>query len=204
MNVPNWAMKTGRVDTVYGWTYDFEEAPYDLEVTRISFKFPDTTQRDNFIKNIGYLNDIEKEYGIGLTEILSTQNEKVLVIEGDKVWQSNCWKMSMYMMYLRRIAHDNPAKPIFDSSDASAIRFFKHNGNCDKILMTYIHESFDEYQNEWLVNQAHSSSGGRSMGEYRSYLNAEDAHTYLEPWQLRACQMVNVVNPNFKQLKEAA
>lgn len=204
MNVPNWAMKTGNVDRVYGWTYNFKETPYDLNVTRISFYFPNNSQRANFIKNIGYLNEIEKEYEIGLTEILSTQDEEVLIVEGDKVWQSNCWKMSMYMMYLRRIAHTNPAKPYSTSSDHNTMQYFKNHKNCDKNLMTYIHESFDEFQNEFSVSAAHSSSGGISMASYQEYITYKEEHKNMSAWSRRAMEMCNVPNPNFKQLKEAA
>lgn len=209
MNVPNWQRKTGIISRVYGWIYNFKKDPYDVNVTRISFDFEEPNQRDNFIKNIIHLNEIENKYNITPTEILLTQNPNVIIVEGDKVWQSNCWKMSMYMMYLRRMGHENFNAPVTNSYDASYKQQFDNKKETEHNMMSYIHSDIAEtVERKYNISTAHSGSGAMTILYNR---NLVDKHgNILEKYagllsedQLIITRLVTIPNPDFV-MKEAA
>lgn len=211
MNVPIWQRKSGKSELIYMWRYNFKDTPYDVDTTRISLRFAKDGDRNNFVNNIKYLNDIEIKYGITPTEVLETQDISIVVVEGDKVWQSNCWKMSMYMMYLRRIAHKNPNEPHENSSDYEFLNYFNNHAPimAEHNMMTNIHVDCDYMEEEYSGYTAHSSSGPMNFLSTLRYVNKstselrEDCSRLFSTQQKHMCELVRIPNANF-QLKEAA
>lgn len=105
-----WSRKTGKDVAIYGMRYSFSKSPYDEEVTRLSLRFPDQQTYDNFKRNFSFLTDKEKQYNIPESK-LYLSSEKELIIEGDKVWQSNVWKLSIYTFYIKLMGYHNPEQP---------------------------------------------------------------------------------------------
>lgn len=209
MNVPNWQRKTGKDVFVYGWRYDFKTTPYDVNTTRISFEFKEQTHADNFVRNIRlHLNKIEEKYGIKPTVVLNTQHDNVKVIEGDTVWQSNCWKVSTYMMYLRRCGHNNFLKPHANSSDHSFKERLDSIKNSEHNILTNIHNDYDSLEANYSASSAHSGSGLMSMLGYARFVDWETLEIpkqYREAMGMdkRIIDWVKIfthVNPDFKEV----
>lgn len=209
MNVPNWQRKTGEVRAVYGWTYDFKKTPYDVDTTRISMHFSNKVNAENFAKNITHLNEIEVKYNITPTEMIATQDPKIYVVEGDTVWQSNCWKMSMYMMYLRRMAHKDFTKPDPCSSDHSFMTSFNNSRNAEHNMLTNIHNNYDHIETLYGLGTAHSSSGAMNILNMARYIDKNTGKVlkeyakYMTTGQMELSNIVGSPNPDFK-MKEAA
>lgn len=166
MNVPPFVMKnpSHSGNRVYGLSYSSVKHPIDMDVTRISIWFKDKNNVPNFIKNMAELNKIEEYYKIPLTKLLTTQHDDIVVIEGDKAWQSNCWKMSMYTMYLRRMGWMNFSKP--GGTDYSYARNLNNNKGIEDAFLSLINTEFTEDFRG--VGGAHSSSGINTIMHYYS------------------------------------
>lgn len=107
-----WSRKKGQAIQIYGLSYNFAEHPYDTEVTRFALNFPSSQSAENFKKNIGYIHAREKKYNVPtISKILDTTTPNVLIIESDKVWQSDGWKLSLYTFYIKLMSYDDVANP---------------------------------------------------------------------------------------------
>lgn len=89
--------------SIYGFSYNYKDKPFDD--CRLSLTFPDSNSYDNFINNINYLHEREKQAGVKLTEIFTTDDKSTLVIEGSNYWVSAVWKVSLYTFYLKLISY---------------------------------------------------------------------------------------------------
>lgn len=98
-----WSRKKGKPMTIYGFSYDYKQTPYDD--CRFSLKFPDEHSKTNFINNLSYLHEKEKKAGVKLSRIFSTQEKDTLVIEGSNYWIRSSWKISLYTFYLKVISY---------------------------------------------------------------------------------------------------
>lgn len=107
-----WSRKKAEPIQIYGLTYNYAEHPYDTEVTRFALNFPTQEAADNFKKNISYLHEREEKYKVAsLSKILDTDTSNVLIIESDKVWQSDGWKLSLYTFYIKLMSYYDVTRP---------------------------------------------------------------------------------------------
>lgn len=88
---------------IYGFKYNFMETPFDD--CRFSLTFPDEQSYNNFIANIGWLHEKEKQAGVKLSKIFLTDEKSTLIIEGSNHWISAIWKLSLYTFYLKVISY---------------------------------------------------------------------------------------------------
>lgn len=100
-----WSRITGNPVKIYGMQYSFKETPYDIETTRFSLSFPNDVSFINFKENFHIFTEMEREYSIPESKLLTCTVKKMLVIESDKVWQSACWKLSLYTFLLRLLCY---------------------------------------------------------------------------------------------------
>ena len=70
--------------SIYGFNYDYTQKPFDD--CRFSLKFPSKETMTNFINNINYLHEREKQAGVKLTTIFNTNQPNTLVVEGSNYW----------------------------------------------------------------------------------------------------------------------
>ena len=92
---------------IYSFTYDYKEKPFDD--CRFSLKFPDSSSMNNFINNINYLHEKEKQAGVSLTKIFETDQVNTLVVQGSNYWINSVWKVSLYTFYLKVISYKSLA-----------------------------------------------------------------------------------------------
>lgn len=157
-----WSRKTGKKVSIYGMQYDYKKNPYDLDVTRFSLKFPNPDVMKNFINNFAYLTDREKKYGIPESKLYTTDDSSTLVIEGDKVWQSNVWKISIYTFYIKLMGYKDitqPNQPEWNYAN-------KYNPLEEKFLSKIQLEDEDTLQD---LDMAHNYSGFYSIITYPQY-----------------------------------
>lgn len=89
--------------SIYGFSYNYTQKPFDD--CRFSLKFPNKETMTNFINNINYLHEREKQAGVKLTEIFKTDQKNTLVVEGSNYWINSVWKISLYTFYLKLISY---------------------------------------------------------------------------------------------------
>lgn len=89
--------------SIYSFKYNYLDKPFDD--CRFSLKFPNSSSMENFINNINYLHEREKQAGVKLTEIFSTDKKDTLVVEGSNYWINSVWKISLYTFYLKLISY---------------------------------------------------------------------------------------------------
>lgn len=88
---------------IYGFSYNYTQKPFDD--CRFSLKFPNKETMTNFINNINYLHEREKQAGVKLTTIFNTDKQNTLVVEGSNYWINSVWKISLYTFYLKLISY---------------------------------------------------------------------------------------------------
>jgi|SRR5687768_239377 len=146
-----WSMYHKKSYTIYGMKYDYSENPYDMEVTRLSLKFPTTDQYNNFITNFSYLTDREREYGIPESVLLGTDQENTLIIEGDKAWQKSVWRLSLYTFYMKVMAYPDVTNLSNPEADYRVALTDEHEMRLLELVMTdkaiYIVNSLDTNHN---------------------------------------------------------
>lgn len=103
-----WSKKKGKVASIYGFFYDYKKTPFDD--CRLSLTFPDNNSKDNFLKNISYLHQREKQAGVKLSRVFETQDKSTLIIEGSNCWITSAWKISLYTFYLKVISYEDISK----------------------------------------------------------------------------------------------
>lgn len=89
--------------SIYGFSYNYTQKPFDD--CRFSLKFPNKETMTNFINNINYLHEREKQAGVKLTTIFNTDKPNTLVVEGSNYWINSVWKISLYTFYLKLISY---------------------------------------------------------------------------------------------------
>lgn len=169
-----WSQKTGKIASIYGFSYSYKKTPYDLTKTCLSIKTPNDKEYNSILNNIGVLNSLEKEYGIKQTKILLTQEKNTLVLEGDKLWQSNVWKISLYSFLLKLLCYDLThglvASKYSSPEDSYAKTLFEKDNL--HLLMSNLHMMDEVVHKE--IGMAHNYSG------FISVLNRKtDTYKYL-------------------------
>lgn len=102
-----WSKKTGKPVSIYGFTYDYVESPFDD--CRFSLKFPNAESMNNFIANLPYLHEKEKQAKVKRSKIFTTDDKSTLVIEGANWWVKSIWKVSLYTFYLKVMSYKSVA-----------------------------------------------------------------------------------------------
>jgi hypothetical protein len=98
-----YSRRTGNKVGIYGFYYDYANAPFDD--CRFSLRFPNDASMQYFLDNIQYLHDREAKAGVALSEVFGTQHPRTLVIQGDNHWVDSIWKVSLYTFYLKLISY---------------------------------------------------------------------------------------------------
>jgi hypothetical protein len=133
-----------------------------LDVTRFSLRFPNPETRDNFIKNFSFLTDKEKAYGIPESKLYTTDDPATFIIEGDKVWQSNVWKISIYTFYIKLMGYKDVTKPSHPES-----AYLSKYGPLEDKFLSKINLDVDDTLED--IDMAHNYSGFYSVITYPQY-----------------------------------
>lgn len=96
-----WSKIANKPVSIYGFSYNFEDFPYDVDCFRMSLEFPDNETKEIFLKNLNFLHEKEKKAEVSEFCLLETQDPLTLVIEANPIWQSTVWKTSLYSFYLK-------------------------------------------------------------------------------------------------------
>lgn len=82
-----------------GWFYNYGKMSKDKTYILMYQASPTRVE-----ENLASLNEKEKRIGVEETKIYPVQNiPSSFIFVGDKVWQSNYWKLSIYTFYLKRL-----------------------------------------------------------------------------------------------------
>lgn len=102
-----WSKLTGNKASIYGFTYNYEEAPYDDDKLRLSLKFPSKEDYDFFVANFHKLHEIEETANTEKSVWYPTAEENTIILESNTVWQSAMWKISLFTYFLKVISYEN-------------------------------------------------------------------------------------------------
>ena len=64
---------------------------------------------NNFIANLTYLHEKEKQAKVKRSKIFTTDDKSTLVIEGANWWIKSIWKVSLYTFYLKVMSYKSVA-----------------------------------------------------------------------------------------------
>lgn len=106
-----WSKLTGHEMSIYGVSYNFSETPYEENNLKMTLRFPTPESQTNFVNNISYLHKKEEKAGTEKTKVYETQEKDTLIVEADKVWLIDQWRISLYSFYLKLLAYANPEQP---------------------------------------------------------------------------------------------
>lgn len=90
---------------IYGFSFLFEETPFDEDKIKLSLTFPNTEAMENFKKNFFTQSLLEKQYKIAPSVWYETDHKETLVVEASKIWQSAIWKISLFTFYLKLLCY---------------------------------------------------------------------------------------------------
>ena len=104
-----WSRATKKKVSIYSFEYDYKETPYEVKEVQLTIKFPDENKRINFINNLAFIHEKEKQAGIKkLTKIEETQEKDTLFITASKLWQGLPWTLALYTYYLKVMSLKDP------------------------------------------------------------------------------------------------
>ena len=134
----SWSRLTGNKVKLYGIEYSFNDKPYDTETLRLTLKFPNETTRETFLKNIDFVHTKERKAGTSLTQVFETQEKDTLMIEADKIWMTDQWRISLYTYYLKCLSYPDPNNPMGNESRyASKLIKKKEDGFLSVVATAY-------------------------------------------------------------------
>ena len=100
-----WSKARGEKVSIWKFNYSFAKNPFDDDCLRLSIAFPDIETKDNFTNNYQKLVAKELEANTIQSVILETEDPLCIVLEADKAWQSNIWKISLYTFYIKLFSY---------------------------------------------------------------------------------------------------
>lgn len=86
----------------------YRQVEVDKDKTRLIITFKCKTNLKYFIKNLNLLHAKEEKGGVEKTSLLK-YDDYTLIVEGDKRWQKNYWKHTLYTFYLKCLMYKNGA-----------------------------------------------------------------------------------------------
>jgi len=103
---------------IYGFSYDYSESPYYLDKTRLLLTFPSILVKNKFIRNLNTLHSLEEEAHLCLTKVYKVEGANLaLIVEGDKNWQEDSWKISLYSFYLKKLSYSSDKCLLYPEKD---------------------------------------------------------------------------------------
>ncbi len=137
----------------------------DQEHTSIFFTVSDRHE-ERVLENIKKLNRIEKKYGISLTTVQFVEyrnkapsNNRLgagVIFTGDKDWQSNLWKISLYSFLLKAVCCSNFLSSSLEDIKEYAKVYRANRNNLLPKVKTEFTEIAGDYKE---FNQVHVLSG---------------------------------------------
>lgn len=117
---------------------------------------------DNMLINLPSLHEFEKKAGITLTQLIRYDDEG-LIVEGDGLWQSTLWKVSLYSLLLKCLSYD---KGVPNASASYERDYHTAVMNNVDLLCKNIHNSkeltsknYDYYTKERRFWDSHTAAG---------------------------------------------
>jgi len=111
-----WSRKWGKVASIYGFSYNYADAPYDDDALKLSLKFSDSNTMEVFLSKVeDFIH--EKETIAELkesTKIFLTDKENTVIVIAPKEWQETIWGISLFTFYLKLAAYTVPKAPETD------------------------------------------------------------------------------------------
>jgi len=158
--------------SIYGFNYDYKESPYDDDKLRLSLKFPVPAAleffKGNYEGNIRYAEHLSK---VEPSIIIETNIPNTVIIEADKAWQSEVWKLSLFTFYLKLISYqdlNNIKQP-----ELSYYTTLKKSNKEDFLLSLINKDNKDKINIE--IGCAHNDSGFISLINNRHYLSRKNS-----------------------------
>lgn len=148
-----WSKFTKRPVSIWGFSYNYDSAPYDEKVLRLSLKFPTEQTQANFIQHLHFLEEKEKIANTKPLEILLTQEHDTVILEADPVWQSNIWKLSLYTFYIKKYSSNNPDN--LEKPESTYQQYLTQE--IETTLLTNVHNPYKDLTNS--LNDNHENRG---------------------------------------------
>lgn len=96
---------------VYGFDYEYDKHPLDMNATRLGIKFPTSELAQEFKKNLHVLHKIEEINQVDKTELFETENPLVVFIVGSKFWIQRCLLLNLYTLTIKLLSLGMGSKP---------------------------------------------------------------------------------------------
>lgn len=105
-----WSNKTKKPVSIYNFTYNFAETPYDEKKLRLSITFPSNDIKTNFTNNFHKLHEKETQAKVSNSKYYPTDDKQTIILEASKIWQSSAWKISLFTFYLKLLCYQDITK----------------------------------------------------------------------------------------------
>lgn len=155
-----WSKNNKARASIYSFTYNFEDKPYDTENPKMTLKFPDGKSQENFLKHVDFINGKEEIAGLEKkTVVFLTQEKDTVLVEFDKAWVEGAWKVSLYTFYLKLMSYDDPANPPV-SNESSYLAAMPPEK--EEILLANVRDYVTKWEGSG-INKVHNYSGFKSV-----------------------------------------
>jgi len=152
-----WSKKKKLRAQIYGFSYDFLEAPFDANALKLTLKFPNDISMKNFKDNISYLHNKEEQAGTKLSEVFPTDQENTLLVISDKIWQSSVWKISLITFYMKIASYKNTS--LLEEPEDSYFEIL--SPKAEKTLLSKVLKKDNKWHKE--ISYVHNYSGFVSL-----------------------------------------
>jgi hypothetical protein len=167
-----YSRKYSKPASIYGFNYNYKESPYDDDKLRLSLKFPVPEAleffRGNYGSNVRYAEQLSK---VEPSIIIETNIPNTIIIEADKAWQSEVWKLSLFTFYLKLISYQD-----LNSIKQPELKYYttlKKSNKEDFLLSLINKDNKDTINSE--IHYAHNDSGFISLINNRHYLSSKNS-----------------------------
>ena len=161
-----WSKKTGQAVNIYGFNYDYKQAPFDNDMLRMSLTFPNEETKINFVKNFPFLGEKQIQSATSAPHFFLTNDPLSIIIEADPIWQSAQWKLSLFTYYLKLMCYPDVNKPKDPEDKYAAIL----TPEIESKLLSQIHREEDFISSN--IHEAHNYSGFVSIIKCSSFFDS--------------------------------
>ena len=149
-----WSRKTKLLGSIYGFSYSFAKAPYELNQLCLSLTFPNKNSLQMFKENFKFINEKDTQAKVQQSSFFETDCPLSLIVIADKAWMSSVWKISLFTFYLKLISYKTPQ----DAQEPENIYLAIFTKEIEEKLLSFVATEEHEVLADD-INTAHNFSG---------------------------------------------
>jgi hypothetical protein len=152
--------KKKKIVNIYNFNYSFKNTPFDTKILRLSITFPDNNIQTTFMSKAKDLNLFP---GMKLY-LFSTNHKDTIILETDKIWQSNVWKISLFTFYLKLCCYEN----IKDLKEPEKSYYNQFTPDVEALLLSHIKTRKEPLPDS--IHETHNWSGWVSIMRNKNHI----------------------------------